>query len=115
MPREFFNSKYLFNVRRAIIAKVEHTTIQHVNCAVLIQEGDRCAACSRRRKPLLVKVSHQRKRIEGQPHMNALNKCYPTNTYMNYLLHKIQSIVLVIKYALQICMHAQGSLPRLMA
>ena len=80
-----------FNVRRAVIAKVEHTTIRHVNCAVLIQEGDRCAACSRHRKSLLVKVRRQRKRMEGQPHMNALYKCYPTNTCINYLLHKIQS------------------------
>lgn len=56
-----------FNVRRALIAKVEHTTIRHVNCAVLIEDGERCAACLRHRKSLLVKASRQRKRMQSHP------------------------------------------------
>ena len=48
-----------FNVRRRLIAKVEQNTIKHVSCEILISDGDRCAACTRHRKSLLVKVNRR--------------------------------------------------------
>ena len=55
-----------YNIRNRLIAKIEGQTIRHVNCAVLIQEGTRCAACSAHRQCLMVKCSRQRTRIQSE-------------------------------------------------
>ena len=54
-----------YNVKRELVAKTEHNTIRHVNCAILIKEGERCLACTAHRKSLRVKLSRQRRRKQG--------------------------------------------------
>ena len=45
-----------YNARQQAMAKVEHGTIRHFKCAMLLNEGTRCSVCSKQRKSLLVKL-----------------------------------------------------------
>ena len=58
-----------YNIKRDLVAKVEHNTIRHVNCAILIKEGERCPACAAHRNSLRVKLSRRRKRKQGQSYV----------------------------------------------
>lgn len=62
-----------YTIRKSLIAKIEGQTIRHVNCAMLIQEGTRCAACSAHRQSLMVKRSRQRTQIQGEHIVSAVN------------------------------------------
>ena len=62
-----------YTIRKSLIAKIEAQTIRHVNCAMLIQEGTRCAACSAHRQSLMVKRSRQRTQIQGEHIVSAVN------------------------------------------
>ena len=55
-----------YNISIDIVANIESDhmyTIRHVNCAILLQEGTRCPACSKHRRYLQVKHSRQRRRL----------------------------------------------------
>ena len=54
-----------YNIKRERVAKVEDNTIRHVNCSILIKEGERCPACATHRKSLRVKLSRRRRRTQG--------------------------------------------------
>lgn len=34
--------------KRELVVRVEDDTIRHVNCAILIKEGERCLACTQK-------------------------------------------------------------------
>ena len=57
-----------YTITKKLVAKIDHNTIRHANCTMLIKEGKRCPACEKHRNSLRVKLSRLKKRNNCETH-----------------------------------------------